>query len=418
MPIVFDTSAVGSNASAAYTFSMTPAAGSTVVLFHWGGSIASAPTYGGVPMTQLCPPFLMGVAAFQYSQYAWVYYIRNVSGSAATISVPSGGKSIAVSYTGVGSVQPAFSGTGSAGVTATSDTGRVSAFGSYYFNGQASGATHTSYNQTIRRQDNTTGWQIAALVGDAPGAASVTHTTTFSFASSGALIGSVGVDLIPNDALTLSSYAGTGTSIAIPHNSGDLIVMYAHASANGALPTPPAAGGTVPAWATLNQTAGTNWSNARTVWAVGTGSTTSGTWTNTSQFVVVVLTGADAATPIGGRAISAVGVGGSMTAPAVTMSKTDGTSKLLHFYGMGDAVNGNGTVSAVAAGYTRLRAFTPTSLLGSVLNAKTVTTSDGAVIQSKSGGSWFSAATVEVLAADSGAPVVPTVPTNQFFQMF
>jgi len=213
--------------------------------------------------------------------------------------------------------------------------------------------------------------------------------------------------------LTLSSYAGAGTSIAIPHNAGDLIVMYVHASTSNSIPAPPAEGGTVPAWATLNQTAGSNWSNARTVWARGNGSTTSGTWTNnTDLFVVAVLGGADLTTPIGGRAIT-LSVGGTMTAPAVTMSKTDGSSVLLHFYGMGDGVNANGTISAVAAGYTRQLTFTPTTRLAGVLNTKNVTTSDGAVIQSKSGGTWFSAATVEVIAASESG-----VPTNQFFTMF
>jgi hypothetical protein len=220
--------------------------------------------------------------------------------------------------------------------------------------------------------------------------------------------------------LTLSSYAGSGTSIAIPHNAGDLIVMYVHTSVQGTfgdprLPGVPAAGGTVPTWTTLNTTAGNNFSNARTVWAWGTGSTTSGTWSNsTDLFIVAVLSGADPTVPIGGRAMSATGFGGTMTAPAVTMSKTDGTSQLLHFYGIGDATNASGTISAVATGYTRRLAFTPTTLLAGVLNTKTVTTSDGAATQVKSGPGWFSAATVEVLAA-SGSPAVPT---NQFFTMF
>jgi hypothetical protein len=40
-----------------------------------------------------------------------------------------------------------------------------------------------------------------------------------------------------------------GTSITIPtHQSGDLIVVYAHASTNGAQPSAPSAGGNVPTW--------------------------------------------------------------------------------------------------------------------------------------------------------------------------
>ena len=212
----------------------------------------------------------------------------------------------------------------------------------------------------------------------------------------------------------VGSSVGAGSTITIPaHQSGDLIVMYAHASIYNYQPVAPSASGNVPTWTLLSTSGAAGFSNHRTAYAFGTGSTTSGTWTNTDMLIVAVLRGVNATTPIGGRASGAVGSVAACTAPAVTMSVTDGSSVLLHFYGYGDTANLVGTISTEPAGYTRQVGTVLTTKLAGVLNTKTVTTSDGAVAQSTSSGASNSGATVEVLASGGVA-----VPTNQFFAMF
>jgi hypothetical protein len=192
-----------------------------------------------------------------------------------------------------------------------------------------------------------------------------------------------------------------GTSITIPtHQSGDLIVMFAHASTNGAQPSAPSAGGTVPTWNLLSTSGSTSWSNHRTAYAFGTGSTTSGTWAgSTDMLMVIVLRGADPTTPIGGRASGAVGVGAACTAPAVTLTRNNGTSLLMHFHSWGDGVNGVGTISAVPTGYTRQVGTVASVRLTGVINTKTVSTTSPSIAQSISGGPYNSGATVEVLEA-------------------
>jgi hypothetical protein len=116
------------------------------------------------------------------------------------------------------------------------------------------------------------------------------------------------------------------------------------------------------------------------------------------MFTVAVLRGVNPTVPIGGSSVEAIGSGTTSTAPAVTLSNNDGTSQLLHFHGFGDAVNLVGTINAAPAGYTQNVAAKPSTLLGSVLNTKNNTTTDGAVAQTVSGNVWRSGASVEILA--------------------
>jgi hypothetical protein len=201
-----------------------------------------------------------------------------------------------------------------------------------------------------------------------------------------------------------------GTSITIPtHQSGDVIVMFAHASTNGAQPSAPSAGGTVPTWNLLSTSGSTSWSNHRTAWALGTGSTTSGTWAgSTDMLMVIVLRGADTTTPIGGRASGAVGIGASCTAPAVTLTHSDGTSLLMHFHSWGDGVNNVGTISAVPTGYTRQVGTVASVRLTGVINTKTVSTTSPSIAQSISGSTYNSGATIEVLEAAAGSTTTLT----------
>jgi hypothetical protein len=275
--------------------------------------------------------------------------------------------------------------------------------------GREDGTAFSAYTLNQRESSGRADFS-RGLIGDSIGRGgwgTVASTTTSSVTDHQACFG---LRLLA-DPSVISVYAASTNTITIPHEPGDLLVMFAQSSTNNTYPAAPAAGGTVPAWTTLNFTNAGGWSNSRTAWAVGTGSSTSGTWTTTGMLVVAVIPGANA---IGGRAMSAIGLGGTMTAPAVSMTQTDGTSSLLHFYGIGDGVNAIGTISAPAAGYTRYLTFTPTNVLAAVVNVKDVSTSDGALVQSKSGPTYFVAATVEALAGVS----LPVTPTNQFFTMF
>lgn len=129
--------------------------------------------------------------------------------------------------------------------------------------------------------------------------------------------------------------------------------------------------------------------------------------------IAVVLRGAKVGAPVGGHAISGSGFGANQAAaPAVTLAKTDGSSALLHFFGIGDVTNSNFTaaVGGAPAGYTVQTVGTYSANNRAVaLMTKNVTTSDGAVAIG-GGGPWFLNATVEILAAD--------VNSAAFFAMF
>lgn len=185
-------------------------------------------------------------------------------------------------------------------------------------------------------------------------------------------------------------------TVALPsHNIGDLIVIFGHRG--GSLtPTAPSAGGTVPAWNTIDTMGGTTIGSLVTAWFVATATNhTSGTWTNATGMIAVVITGGVAASPIGGHA--AVNTGGtttSSTAPAVTLTNSDGSSVLLHFYGNPATISSWG---AAPSGYTRLQATTASLVC---CNSKNDTTSDGSIAQTLSATAAGSAnATVEILAA-------------------
>jgi hypothetical protein len=316
-----------------------------------------------------------------------------------------------VSYSGVGSFGSAtFAAVNNSAATVTSQsipTGSMcfNAFQGYKYNAPA---TLSAYNQTTRA-NTFAAFQnsMSFLMGDAQGAGA---PITFTATSAGEAWYGVTVPLL--EATTFDTYATNGTSFSsIPHSAGDLLVMFAHASSQNTTAATPAAGGTVPAWNPINNTAGNSWSNVRTAWAVGTGSSTSGVWTNASMLLCAVIRDANTTTPIGGTAVSPLGIGATMTAPAVTLTRSDGTSRLFHYYGSGDAVNTVSVSAAPAAGYSRKMLYQPTTLLAAVLNTKDVTTTSPAAVQTKVGSTWFAALSIEVLM---GSPV----PTNQFFQMF
>lgn len=181
-------------------------------------------------------------------------------------------------------------------------------------------------------------------------------------------------------------------TVTIPtHQVGDLIVLAVERGNNSALATKPSAGGTVPAWVDIDANAGGNSCSMRTARFVATATnTTTGTWTGANGMVAVVIRG-QAASPIGGHAEA---LGSSTTeavAPAVTMTKTDGSSILLHFF---SGSIGGSTWGSAPSGYTQQATNSDVCCL-----TKNVTTSDGSVSQSRTASlGRYRGATVEVLA--------------------
>jgi hypothetical protein len=128
---------------------------------------------------------------------------------------------------------------------------------------------------------------------------------------------------------------------------------------------------------------------------------TSGTWTNATGMIAVVLAGQNSV-PIGGHLESGGSSSTTAVAPSITMSKTDGTSVLLIFLGHAATVS---AWSAAPSGYTQSVASTGGSVC---LDIKTVTTSDGACTQSLSASSsGYRGNQIEILAAVPIGAIVP-----------
>jgi len=200
-------------------------------------------------------------------------------------------------------------------------------------------------------------------------------------------------------AFLVGSGGAVATSVTIPaHRPGDLIVMFAKASAQNTQPSPPAASGTVPAWQLKAQSvySSTFFGMSAVYCCLATATNhTSGTWTNTTGMMVAVVR---KAASIGGIAGSTGQIGAPWTAPTVNLFKSNTTSLVLHFYSWGDGSNTTPTISAAPTGYTR-QFDTKTSLVGLALNTKNVTASAPAIAQTTGTGAvWASHISVEVWA--------------------
>lgn len=193
----------------------------------------------------------------------------------------------------------------------------------------------------------------------------------------------------------------TGNTVTIPtHQVGDLILIYSYRSAFGNAPTVPTAAGTVPTWTTIRSgDAGDGGGNvgARLTRTTATATNhTSGTFTGSTKTAAIVIRN-QASSPIGGNAMGG-GLGGPSTAPSVTMTKTDGTSLLIHFHGTGDGSNASDIDAAAPTGYTVQALSNGSAVQGSIaVDTKNVTTSDGACDHTADL-AWFRSATVEILA--------------------
>lgn len=191
------------------------------------------------------------------------------------------------------------------------------------------------------------------------------------------------------------SASAAAASVTIPtHQPGDTIVLFPFNNASVTLPTAPAAAGTVPAWSSITNAPGNTCSAALFYFTATASNHTSGTWTNTTGMVAVVLRGSYTLTaPYGGSAIAlSLASASQSVSPAATLSKTDGSSALLYFYGHRTLTSW----SSAPAGCTQLTKV-DTAV---VCNSKTDTTSDGAITQGLTGTAVGSmSAVLEILAA-------------------
>jgi hypothetical protein len=192
-----------------------------------------------------------------------------------------------------------------------------------------------------------------------------------------------------------SAYA---TSVAIPtHQAGDVIVIYARAGGNNIGTTAPAAGGTVPTWTQIVQGGASGFGISRAYFCVATtGSHTSGTFTNASGMTVAVV-----------RRASGIGASAGLQqvnaspwiSPAVTLTKFNNTSVVLHFFGWGDTVNASpATFSAAPQGYTR-QFSSRTTLVALGLITKNITDCAPNANITSAANVYASHITVEVLAS-------------------
>lgn len=182
------------------------------------------------------------------------------------------------------------------------------------------------------------------------------------------------------------------TSVTIPsHNIGDMIVLFAFKDSGTTAPTKPAASGTVPAYVDIDNPGPSNSCAGYTSYFIATATnTTSGTWTNATGMVAVVLSGVEQRLPLGGHALSGGTATNSATAPAITMTTPSGTGAVLEFYGS-RLVTAWGSPPA---GYVSL-----TSVGEVCCNNKTDTTSDGSIAQTNTAASGgYQGAAVEIIA--------------------
>lgn len=199
----------------------------------------------------------------------------------------------------------------------------------------------------------------------------------------------------------VGSGAAAATSIAFAaHQAGDIILIFPYKDGATSQPTVPTAGGTVPAWVTVDAPVGSNLNAGGGYRFVATASTTtSGTWTGATGIGYTIWRN-QAASAIGGHAASGGAGTNTTVAPAVTQLDTGGTAALIHFIGH-RTVAGWG---AAPTGYTQ-RASVATE---TIVLTKDDTRSDGAVTQADTavnGGYW--GWSVELLAASLPPGLAP-----------
>jgi hypothetical protein len=130
-------------------------------------------------------------------------------------------------------------------------------------------------------------------------------------------------------AITLQGASSTtSTSITIPaHTSGDLILIFAYRSNSATPPTVPASSATVPTWITAGSS-GSNSTSSVLAYAFATrAGHTSGTWTNATRLMVIVLRNVASFGAVAGNSGSST----TINYPALTPQNPNGTSVICAF---------------------------------------------------------------------------------------
>lgn len=164
-----------------------------------------------------------------------------------------------------------------------------------------------------------------------------------------------------------SATAGA-TSITLPtHQAGDLIVLFAYRDGNDAVPDQP----TGQNWTDFFSTAGANTNSHRLAWKVARDNAeASGTWTNASMLIAVVLRSSQATALSLGAGAAGTGSSSTLSFTGLTLTRTDQTSRLLGFVGHRST---NVTIETPPAGMTNV------TFLGNATCEAAVHTLDGAV---------------------------------------
>lgn len=117
------------------------------------------------------------------------------------------------------------------------------------------------------------------------------------------------------------------------HQAGDLLLIFAYRTGSTTAPTVPTGSG----YASVNSGTGGGGSNNSYAigWKIATSSSdVSGTWTNATFLQCQVFRGQHATAPIGASSITTgQSSGTTITLPALTLQRTDGTSFVAGFYG-------------------------------------------------------------------------------------
>ena len=216
----------------------------------------------------------------------------------------------------------------------------------------------------------------------------------------------------------VAANAGTSITSMPTHAVGNIIVIYAvRYGGSSTPPTAPSAGGTVPTWTIIDNSAGFGpdsglslYASVTVAYTIATASNhTSGTWTNAggSGYMAAVVLSGPGSSPVGGHGQNGSAGSATLTAPAVTLTATDGSSAILEFYWT--APSSWNTPS----GYTSRFASTTTPFMN--ILTKNSTTSDGSAIGSTTGVTTTSyvAHTLEIVA-----PVAGGGSSGAFFALF
>lgn len=195
---------------------------------------------------------------------------------------------------------------------------------------------------------------------------------------------------------------GDASSLTLPsHSAGDLIVYFCTGSTT--VQNAPASSGTIPAWTMLTYAYDAGYNQFGAIfYAIATASNhTSGTFQYTQSSIAFVVSGQNQSTPIGDYNLMSsykYSNNTSLSIPAITPQKTDGTSLFVQLSQRLQYTTGPFTA---ATGYTAWpRSSDSTYSYQHLAWTKNSSTSDGAVTPPNvwsGNSSWFSPAQLEIL---------------------